>query len=62
LVRFLGITTVPMTAAAQFSDKARDPVFDALTIRPAIGNGSDAVGESRSDQHQLTPRMAAWRR
>lgn len=22
--RFLGITTVPMTAAAQFSDKARD--------------------------------------
>lgn len=61
MVCFVGTATVPMTAPAQFAGEGRDPVFAAVTVRPIVGNGSDAVGESRSAQHQLTPRMASWR-
>jgi hypothetical protein len=60
LVRFIGTAKVPMTAWAQFAGEGRDRVLAALTVRPAIGNDGDAVGESRSAQHQLTPLMAAW--
>jgi hypothetical protein len=34
-------------------------VLAAVRVYPVVGNGGDGVGESRSTQHQSTPRMAA---
>lgn len=58
-VRFVCTASVPTRAYAEMSGQGPRSVLAAVTVHPVVGNGDDGVGESRSTQHQLTPRMAA---
>jgi hypothetical protein len=58
LVRFVCTASVPTKVHAEMSGRRPRSVIAAVTVSTIVGNGDDGVRESRSTQHQLTPRMS----